>query len=751
MSSCLRWFVPCLLLACQSEKGITTFNNGPEANITSHTDGDEVFEGETVTFRGAVSDPDDGPDNLLASWYIGTDEACAEAAPDTSGVTTCDIIIGPDDTQVTLEVHDSGNSSAIDTVTFSVIATESPNVTITSPTSDGVYYSDQKITFEGIVSDNEDLSTDLVVSWSSDLEGELKVDAEPNDDGDVSGFGYLTTGEHAIELTATDTSGKAGSDNVIIQVGPPNSAPSCSITSPDTDSADESGTLVVFEGQVSDVDVPANWLTVTWSSDKDGDLGKSTPNSKGSVAFPYSDLSINTHVVTLTVTDEVGADCSAYIIYTVGTAPTLEIISPENGVWYNEGDLVTFEVFVSDNEDNPTDLDISWDLDGVVSDTPNADSNGTALWVDAGLAGGMHQLQVTVTDTDELFTTGLVVFYQNGDGECGGEAYEDGCGVCDSDPTNDCVQDCAGVWDGGAYEDQCGVCDDDASNDCVQDCAGEWGGSADEDECGECGGDGSSCNECPNIGSPIVYSNSCGSFITEGYACWWIEAFGIDDCSGCEDAGYCDSCPETACGQSLALETQSCEELTATGVDCTICELHGYCSDVTVTCDTTACGLNAGMGYDCDTNATVQDCYVCELEGECEGEANTQECEPGWEAFQDSCYQYQPQHTSWDDAQAHCETMDAHLVAVSSQVENWFVFILTGGDIFQPIAGEHGWIGLNGPSSTWVNGEPLNYTSWSPGEPNTNWEGCVISETTTTIATWNDVPCSNNYPSVCEK
>jgi len=157
------------------------------------------------------------------------------------------------------------------------------------------------------------------------------------------------------------------------------------------------------------------------------------------------------------------------------------------------------------------------------------------------------------------------------------------------------------------------------------------------------------------------------------------------------------------------------------------------------------------MGYDCDTNATVQDCYACELEGECEGEANTQECEPGWEAFQDSCYQYQPQHTSWDDAQALCETMGAHLVAVSSQVENWFVFILTGGDIFQPIAGEYGWIGLNGPSSTWVNGEPLNYTNWGPGEPNTNWEGCVITETATAIATWNDVPCSNNYPSICEK
>jgi len=30
----------------------------------------------------------------------------------------------------------------------------------------------------------------------------------------------------------------------------------------------------------------------------------------------------------------------------------------------------------------------------------------------------------------------------------GGFAYLDSCGVCDDDPSNDCVKDCAGEWDG---------------------------------------------------------------------------------------------------------------------------------------------------------------------------------------------------------------------------------------------------------------------------------------------------------------
>ena len=49
----------------------------------------------------------------------------------------------------------------------------------------------------------------------------------------------------------------------------------------------------------------------------------------------------------------------------------------------------------------------------------------------------------------------------------GGDAVLDNCNVCDANPNNDCVQDCAGVWGGAAYYDDCGVCDADPANDCV--------------------------------------------------------------------------------------------------------------------------------------------------------------------------------------------------------------------------------------------------------------------------------------------
>ncbi|MBC8311748.1 MAG: T9SS type A sorting domain-containing protein, partial [Candidatus Marinimicrobia bacterium] len=127
-------------------------------------------------------------------------------------------------------------------------------------------------------------------------------------------------------------------------------------------------------------------------------------------------------------------------------------------------------------------------------------------------------------------------------GTANGEAQKDMCGVCDSDITNDCIQDCNDEWggsaeyddcinpvcaggstglianatctdcngdvngsaiidcsgecDGIAFSDMCGTCDTDSTNDCTLDCTGEWGGSLVNDDCGWCGGDGCHGGDC---------------------------------------------------------------------------------------------------------------------------------------------------------------------------------------------------------------------------------------------------------------
>ena len=46
-------------------------------------------------------------------------------------------------------------------------------------------------------------------------------------------------------------------------------------------------------------------------------------------------------------------------------------------------------------------------------------------------------------------------------GDPGGTAVYDSCGVCDDNPTNDCTQDCLGIWGGSTV---CGCTDSDAVN-----------------------------------------------------------------------------------------------------------------------------------------------------------------------------------------------------------------------------------------------------------------------------------------------
>ena len=196
-----------------------------------------------------------------------------------------------------------------------------------------------------------------------------------------------------------DTTGKTCLASVIIDVGPPNSDPLCEITEPVDGSAGPEGATVQFSATASDVDIDPDLLTVTWTSDKDGEIGSSVPNSAGSISFSYSDLSVNTHNISMKVEDEVGGSCTATLNYTVGTPPEILIEGPVDGEVYSEGDALDFLASVSDGQDQPEDIALDWSLNGT-SVLPRCTS-GTAQWSDASLAFGAYN-QVTATDSDGL-------------------------------------------------------------------------------------------------------------------------------------------------------------------------------------------------------------------------------------------------------------------------------------------------------------------------------------------------------------
>jgi len=407
--------LPSLALGCHQDGGLTKFNAQPEALIATPADGSTLVEGAAVTLRGSGSDADDSSADLLATWYVNDVEVCAETLLDASAETACGTVVPASATmEIRLEITDPGSSTGAAYSTVTVTPNEAPVVVITSPEADGAYRADETLTFEGTVTDSETAAADLDAWWEEDGV-QLDIDAEPTSEGQVVGYGVLAEGTHALELHATDLDGNEGVASVVIDVGPANSAPDCAITSPASGTVGESGRLVTFSGQVSDADVTADQLAVTWSSDKDGDLGTSVATTDGVVTLPLNSLSVNTHVVTLHVEDDSGATCTTDVVYTVGNAPTITLEAPLDGEVVADGGLVTFTALVADTEDVASDLTVKWEssIDGVFHEGP-PDSSGVAQFQDDAFSAGEHALTVTVTDSSGLYATAISTFIVDG-------------------------------------------------------------------------------------------------------------------------------------------------------------------------------------------------------------------------------------------------------------------------------------------------------------------------------------------------
>jgi hypothetical protein len=122
---------------------------------------------------------------------------------------------------------------------------------------------------------------------------------------------------------------------------------------------------------------------------------------------------------------------------------------------------------------------------------------------------------------------------------------------------------------------------------------------------------------------------------------------------------------------------------------------------------------------------------------------------------------YAPYGISWDDAKAAAEAKGGHLVTITSEAENQFVYSLVEDDKFWIWDGYDGngpWLGgYQKPGSTepaegwsWVDGEPFAYTNWGRGEPNNagiknvGFEESIefIGKATLKGDKWNDKPGS---------
>ena len=159
----------------------------------------------------------------------------------------------------------------------------------------------------------------------------------------------LPPGDHDITCTATDRGGLTGSDMVRVRVD--NRSPNTpEILSPENGATLSDCQTILFRGQASDREdgfLPG--YALTWHSSEDGDLGRGKR--------VMGRLSIGTHTITLTATDEAGSTTSTnitvHVTSSVGNCPpTPEIILPVSLYAVASGTELDLSGRVADREES---------------------------------------------------------------------------------------------------------------------------------------------------------------------------------------------------------------------------------------------------------------------------------------------------------------------------------------------------------------------------------------------------------------
>ena len=119
-------------------------------------------------------------------------------------------------------------------------------------------------------------------------------------------------------------------------------------------------------------------------------------------------------------------------------------------------------------------------------------------------------------------------------------------------------------------------------------------------------------------------------------------------------------------------------------------------------------------------------------------------CLSGWSLSETSCYRLFSSEKNWNDAEANCVTKSGHLVSITSNIENSFVYKLAKE------SGKDVWIGLKivKNSFVWSDGTTCLYRQWDKNQPSRSTSGCT--KVTKGNGLWNDKDCSDKRFYVCE-
>ena len=389
--------------------------------------------------------------------------------------------------------------------------------------------------------------------------------------------------------------------------------------------------------------------------------------------------------------------------------------------------------YVSDNTDcddtNPArspflpevcdSADLDEDCDGLADDNDLEGATGTTTWYPDLDIDGYGDSSHGGT---ELCEPGLDMVTDNTD--CDDSNAGRNPGLTEACDSADLDEDCDGLADNDDPDGATGTA--------------TWYPDTDSDNYGDSSNAGSEL--CDPVSGFVTDNTDCDDSLqgmnpAEAEVC---DSANLDeDCDGFAD----DDDPEGASGtQTFYVDSDGDGYGSTTTISS--CDAHPGLSTTSDDCDDATTSINPGQTEACDG-----------LDNDCDGTADsTSACGCNVEYYGSTTdpYLFCTSGQSWNDASAACQSLGYHLVSIADDAENTWV------DNTADTYSTSKWhIGFTDQWSegTWVwsDGSPVTYTNWQSGEPNggTN-ESCAQVNRFHPSTTWNDEPCGQGLPFVCE-
>ena len=198
-------------------------NSPPDCAIDSPESGSVVPASQAILFEGAASDPDIPSDQLVFELESSLDGLLGAGSPTSDGTWTLPAgTLSPGVHSIMLTVRDDREATCV--LSSLLTLSTPPTASLMLPTGSETLNDGDSVLFEGLVQDGEDPAASLAAVWESDIQGVLG-NSVPDAVGSVVFSEALIAGTHLVSLTATDSTGLAGTDTVVLWVNEAPSAP----------------------------------------------------------------------------------------------------------------------------------------------------------------------------------------------------------------------------------------------------------------------------------------------------------------------------------------------------------------------------------------------------------------------------------------------------------------------------------------------------------------------------------------------